>query len=275
MEQLQSQIREWLENPADFSAGLTLLAQVCKNRHLVKAIARAQSKYNIDKMKGELRKALQDAPLTEAPESEAEQGSHADSILLPPAQLPLSNIPGSEDGQNHFTEMDDANVVLNQNTLQLTDVDLRTPEEHKTAAASLEVSLSRMHNKKGMLSNSLLNFAASDTAGRKLVLEQIDDIQKSMNRIRAALAVFNKSGKLPPHPSPTSSFNIKEKDIPSDPIQLSKRLTNERSNRSKLKRKLEGLSKRDEKKKPELEARLVSKDSLIIEIERRLGNGGN
>jgi hypothetical protein len=75
-------------------------------------------------------------------------------------------------------------------------------EQQKKAVEKLETALGKMHNKKGMLSNQLRTFDASDNEGRKVLLKQIDTLNEDMNSIRNKLDYYHTNGRLPPLPEP-------------------------------------------------------------------------
>jgi hypothetical protein len=255
MEQLQK-IQTWLDNPnRDYFEGISLLNQATRNKTLIRNLSRKQNKYNADKLIYELKKeasiptkiittnkqaaSVPDVALTSDKMDE-------DSELKKAAPAPSAAFP----------------IVKGHMTI----------DETKEAVEKLEIALGKKHNKKGILSNSLRDFAPSDNIGRKKVLDEIDVLNNDMNEIRGKLAYYEKHGSLPPIVAP-KSFDIKENDIPDDPVAIKQMLLNERSNRAKLKRKLDDPST-DKNKLDELKARFTSKDNLIAEIERRL-NGSN
>ena len=140
-------------------------------------------------------------------------------------------------------------------------------------AEQLEISYSKMFNKKGMLANSLRKFIETDNAGRKHVMEQIASLNSDINSIRTKLDHFKEHGQLPAkqdpapvHPSPTETV------IPDDPILMKNLLLNTRSTISKLKKKIaEGA---DPDKLRELEVDLQKKTELASEIQRRQHGAG-
>ncbi|WP_126244139.1 P1/P2 acidic ribosomal protein [Chitinophaga rhizosphaerae] len=134
------------------------------------------------------------------------------------------------------------------------------------AVEQLEITLARMHNKKGLLSNSLRECSPHDNAGRRSILQQIDDLGSAMAEIRGKLLHFRQHGRLPPISARTE---LPEKPIPDDPFQLSRMLHNERSSRSKIKSRLHLLPANDPLRF-ELESRLRIVSDRIKTIEQRI-----
>lgn len=252
MEQLQK-IKTWLENNnRDFFEGIGLLSQVCRNKTLIRNLSRSQSRYNFEKLINELKKE-----------------ARVPAKIIPPPNTSAASVPDT------FFKVSDKRTEDLNTAAPAPSAAVVVPmtlEETKAAVEKLEVSLARMHNKKGMLSNSLREFDASDNDGRKKVLDQIDGLNSDMNDIRVKLAYYQKHGTLPPIPA-EQSFEIRENEIPDDPVDMKQMLLNERSNRAKLKKKIDNPDT-DKNKLSELEARFASKEILISEIERRL-NGSN
>lgn len=250
MEQLQK-IQTWLDNSnRDYFEGISLLNQVTRNKTLIRNLSRRQNKYNSDKLIYELKKEARVPTIIITTKKQA--------ASVPDVALASDKMDADSEPENAAPAPSAAfsNLMM--------------PDETKAAVEKLEIALGKMHNKKGILSNSLREFAPSDNIGRKKVLSEIDTLNNDMNDIRVKLAYYEKNGSLPPIPT-DKSFDIKENEIPDDPVAIKQMLLNERSNRAKLKRKIDDPSR---KNIDELKARLTSKDNLIAELERRL-NGSN
>ena len=258
MEQLQDKIRVWLaEEMKDFFAGISLLSQLTTNRMLIRNLSRKESKYSHGKLVHELQKHLRHLPpINTHPDSKATDPEQSDDSKksekqeAAPAVDPAAGDPNSEPPPSG----DKQPVEINQD-------DAKSAEE-------LEVVYSKMYNKKGMLINSLREFAEKDNEGRKQVMEQISGLAADMKDIRAKLDHFKEHGNLPAKVDPPVIPPRREIVIPDDPILMKGLLLNTRSTISKLKKKISEGAPAD--KLPVLESLLKEKTELAGEIERRL-----
>jgi len=137
--------------------------------------------------------------------------------------------------------------------------------QDKKAVEKLEISLAKMHNKKGILSNTLRNFSAGDNKARRSVLNQIDGLNLDMNSIRTKLDYYNKNGTLPP----LEETPIKKKNmIPEEPVKMMEKLLSLRTSRTKIKKQIAAST--DQERKKILTTRLNEKINLINQIEKNL-----
>jgi hypothetical protein len=261
MEQLQEKIASWLENPErDYNEGIGLLSTVSKNKNLLRALSRSESKYNKEKLMHELSKfatADPPPPLTTTTHTEA---TH------PVVEPKPDTVPNATENKDATPPVAVAGGVPDPPAA--TGSTTTPSPETLQAVEQLEQARAAMHNKKGILSNSLIGFADNDNEGRKACLNEINSLNNAMQEIGTKLAYFEKNGELPPL-EVKQPVEVKENEIPDDPIQMKQMLLNERTNLSKIRAKLKNPETKTELL-PDLEAKLASKTKLVDEIQRRL-----
>ena len=205
---MKNAIEAWLNSPEkNYKEGLGLLRPLCRNRYLLRSLSLKENRYNRAKLENELHKAV---------ETYHRQPHVVKQVAPAPAPPPEDKI-----------EQDESDP----------EIDLNNMTRAQTAAAveKLEVALGKMHNKKGILSNSLRNFDIKDKENRKAVLSRIDGLTADMNEIRGKLAYHQKHGKLPPVVQVKTK---KEKPIPDDPVKMKEMLLNLRTSRTKINKQL-------------------------------------
>jgi hypothetical protein len=242
---MKDKIEKWLaSDKQDYQDGLALLGPLIRNKYLFRNLSQKENKYNRAKLINELRKVVA-GPVNKQPEKKA-------PVPAPKASAPAGSAP-----------VPPVPAVTDEGEIDLNNM---TPEQTAAAVEKLEQALSKMHNKKGILSNSLRNFDAKDNEGRKAVIDQINGLDEDMNSIRSKLDYYAKNGKLPPI---LPDKNNKTKEIPDDPVKMKEMLLNLRTSRTKIKKQLKekNISPAEKEK---LETRLKEKIDQITEIERRL-----
>jgi hypothetical protein len=231
-------ITTWLNSPdKNYQQGLDLLGGHHRNRYLLRSLRLRENKTNRAKMEYELRKVAKHLPIKPA----QKEAKPMEAPVLQTMQTP---------------------------TPEAAEIDLNNMTEEQTAIAveRLEVALGKMHNKKGILSNSLRNCDVNDNEGRKKILDQIEGLNTDMNEIRAKLGYHNKHGKLPPVAGKVEKHI---KPIPDDPVAMKDTILNLRSSISKIKKQLKNIPVKD-KEYEKLHTRYEEKMNVIKEIESRL-----
>jgi len=230
---MNDEITSWLKDPGkDYKKGVELFTPLTRNKYLLKQLARQENKRNLAKLVYELTKLKNrypDTPKKETP--------------TPLAPTPLEDITPDP-------------------------IKTGSPQEDKISE-KLEITLARLHNKKGILSNSLRDFKPTDNAGRKAVLKKIEDITQEMDIIRTGLNYYHTHGTMPPLEDAPEKNKI---SIPADPLQMKDMLLNLRSSRTKIKTQI--AQEKDEARITKLTNRLEEKINLINEIETRLNGKG-
>jgi hypothetical protein len=223
-------ISAWLQSPdKNYQQGLGLLAMRTKNRYLMRSLSLKASRENRGKLLHELKKLARPTPPPRPAPQKLKPAPAAPAAAAPP------------EGSSESAEP----VAL--------------------AVEKLEVALTRMHNKKGMLSNELRQLPAKDNLARKALLERIDGLNTDMGAIQDKLDYFKKNGKLPPLAAPEQTF----KAIPADPVEMKQTLLNLRSSRTKITKQMRATTPASPEMK-KLENRLAEKQRMITEIERKL-----
>ena len=69
---VNDQIYDWLDEKLNYSVGVSLFSQVCKNRSLLNTLLRSQTKYNSDKLVYELDKYLKSIDYAKQPTKKAQ-----------------------------------------------------------------------------------------------------------------------------------------------------------------------------------------------------------
>ena len=283
MEQLQDKITAWLNSDIrDFFEGIGLLSQLTINRTLIRNLSKKESKYSREKLANELQKHLKRLPPISTtqqieaktdPDQGNDSGTSEQEEEEPPAD-PAGGaetiegeeivIPGFEPGPGIQLPPPDGSDKLPPVTVD---------PEHAKAVEELEISYSKMYNKKGMLINSLRAFAEPDNDGRKAVMDQVSSISTSMQSIRSKIDHFKEHGQLPvQEEQSTQVFPPQPIVIPDDPVRMKNLLLNLRSTASKLKKKIADGVELD--RLPFYEAELQKKTNMINEIKRRLHGAG-
>jgi hypothetical protein len=245
------EINAWLQGEDhDYKTGLQLLKKVERNKYLLRSLSLKENNYTRAKILHQLTKYSKLSP----------EPATIESVALKKTGYK----PEKKLKQIKIVEEEEIDKIVPEPEIDLNNM---TPAQTAAAVEKLEIALGKMHNKRGILSNSLRSFNAKDNEGRKKILEQIDSLNENMSQIRAKLDYHNKHGKLPPVPAKKPEKNIFD-DIPDDPVGMNKMLLNERSNLSKYKKKLKGNL--TDKLRESNEKKLADSTAIVAEIERRL-----
>lgn len=257
---LEKEISEWIANPIDFKKGIELVAGVSKNLTLIRQLQKRQNHYNVEKIKATLKEYLRTVK-NEKPSSVA-------GLII--TQGPIIT-PKVISGSKPIVKDTLANISTPSKEMEI-EVPSHvpsgmTPEEIETAVLAIKTGISRMKDKRGILSNSLENIPSDEE--RKFVLAQMDDITKSINEASDKIRYHAKYNDLPPLKKDTTTPQHEE--YSRDPVVLHKELQNLRSERSKLNKAIsENLP---EWKKIKKSDRLKVVLERITEIQRRLNHG--
>src|SRR3954463_8681575 len=139
---MNDEIKAWLKSDAkDYDSGIALMNKVCKNKYLLRSLRSKKNLYTQQKIVHELKKYITyDHEDGHAQQTPPDMPIHRDTIAHDESAFDLNNM---------------------------------TQDQTKIAVEKLEIALSKMYNKRGMLSNSLRNFDVKDDAARARVLRQI------------------------------------------------------------------------------------------------------
>lgn len=274
MKQLPEDVKKWIDDPnRNFWDGMSILSELTSNKTLIRNLSRKENKYNKEKLFNEIKKLRKNlpAPITTPPLiNDDEPGGQKGSSQ---SQQPALNDDANDDppADHHGGNVTHTAPLTTHTLPPVTDTAPNPNADDAKAVEELQITYSKMYNLKGILSNEMRDLAEDDNDGRKERMARIQDINQSMTDIDEKIKHFKQHGSLPVIP-PLSPDPPGEYDIPADPFLASRKMTNERSNISKLRKQIAKGDPNPEVIK-ELEEKLRLKMDLVDRIKKQLHVG--
>lgn len=255
--------QEWLASKQDYATGVALFNTLSNNRNLKRYFSRPENTARKNKLKYELEKIAKTQGTVEPPKTKRQpvQPTTPPNSASAPQEQP--NTLRVFDGVEKH-----AKSMLPKVSFEQLPADLK----------GMYTNTVEMQHKRRMLHDSLFDIAESTK--RAEVAKEIDEYTNEINANWQVLMAYQTTGKTPkrkPTAQPNSFDGL-------TPVQLQKKLTNERTSKSKAKKRIEQYNKelsatKDPKQKKKVEAKIkrsqktLAEKTANVELLEKLVNG--